>query len=117
MLYFNLRRVLLMRGVDKPMTFLQKHGFARSTAAKLANNNVTEVKTAHLEQLCRVLNCTPNDLYEWRPDAASSAIENHPLNELIRDNDALAISRLVKDIPIGKMERAKQLLEQLKDEV
>lgn len=116
MLFFNLRRVLALRGVEKPMAFLQKSGFSRSTAAKLSGNRVSQVKTAHIEVLCRLLNCAPSDLYEWRPDATPLA-ENHPLNALVREKDELAVSRLVRDIPIGKMERAKALLEQLKDEV
>lgn len=116
MLFFNLRRILAMRGVEKPMAYLQKRGFQRSTAAQLANNKVSQLKIAHLERLCRDLNCVPNDLFEWHPDAAHPTAENHPLNALIRNTGEFAISQIVKDIPIERLQRAKELLEQLKDE-
>lgn len=116
MLIFNLRRILAMRGIDKPMGFLLRKGFLRATAANLANNRAVQIKTAHLEKLCRELNCAPNDLFEWKPDAAAPLAENHPLNGLIRETDEFVISRIVKDIPIERLERAKELLTQLKDE-
>jgi DNA-binding Xre family transcriptional regulator len=116
MLVFNVSRVLALRGIDAPFAFLVKIGLTRSIAFNLTNYVVANLKIAHLEKICRALNCTPNDLFEWRADEANALGENHALNGLKRNKPARQVSRILKDIPVDKLERAEELLNQLKDE-
>ncbi|HVE58738.1 MAG TPA: helix-turn-helix transcriptional regulator [Pyrinomonadaceae bacterium] len=116
MLVFNLTRILALRGIDTPYAFLVKRGFHRTIAANLSNNRTINIKIAHLEKICRALNCTPNDLFEWRNDEQNALGENHALNALKRNKTAQQVSRILKDIPVDKLERAEELLNQLKDE-
>ncbi len=116
MLYLNVSRVMNLRGIIKRFAYLHKNGFIRSTALSLANNQVWQIKLSQIEQLCLLLNCTPNDLFQWQPDEHQKVTENVALKVLIRDNSALVISQIVKDMPIEKLERVKDLLTQLKDE-
>jgi DNA-binding Xre family transcriptional regulator len=116
MLVFNLTRILALRGIDTPYAFLVKGGFHRTIAANLSNNRTVNIKITHLEKICRALNCTPNDLFEWRADEQNALGENHALNQLKRNKTAHQVSRILKDIPIDKLERAEELLNQLKDE-
>jgi len=116
MLVFNVNRVLALRGIDAPFAFLVRIGLTRSIAFNLTNYAVANVKIAHLEKICRALNCTPNDLFEWQADEQNVLGENHALNALKRNNSAQEMSRILKDIPIDKLERAGELLNQLKDE-
>lgn len=115
MLVFNLRRVLALRGIDKPFGFLLAKGFTRTTAANLSNDRVLQIKVSHLEALCRTLNCTPNDLFEWKTDANTSLKENHALNSLEKGERPPPISEMVKDIPIEKMDKIAALLDEIKN--
>lgn len=116
MLVFNVNRVLALRGIDAQFSFLVKIGLTRSIAFNLTNYVVANVKIAHLEKICRALNCTPSDLFEWRADEQNALGENHALNALKRNKSAQQVSRILKDIPIDKLERAEELLNQLKTE-
>lgn len=115
MLIFKLSRIFALRGIDKPFAFLVRHGLLRATASNLVNDRVLNVKVAHLEIVCRALNCTPNDLFEWKPDEAKPLPENHSLNSLKREKPAARISQIVKDIPVDKLHMVEELLNQLKN--
>lgn len=116
MLTFNLTRVFALRGIDKPFAFLVKCGFHRTIASNLMNNRAVNIKIRHLQTICRALNCTPNDLFEWKPDENDTLGENHSLNSLKRDKIPARLSQIVKDIPVEKLDRVEELLTQLRDE-
>lgn len=116
MLVFNLARILALRGIDTPYAFLVKRGFHRTIAANLANNRAANIKIAHLEKICRMLNCTPNDLFEWKADEHDALGESHSLNSLKRNKPAPRLNRILKDIPVDKLDKVEELLNQLKDE-
>ena len=117
MLYLNVAGVLNLRGITlRHYSYLTKKGFIRSTASKLASNQTWQIRYSLLEQLCLTLNCTPNDLFQWLPDEGQAITENTALKTLIRGEQESAISQMVKDMPIEKLERAKELLAQLKEE-
>lgn len=115
MLIFNLTRVLELRGVDKPHAFLTRGGFTRQVASSLINNRVTQINIGHLERLCAILNCAPNDLFEWRADKNSRVAESHSLQSLARDENAASIRRIIGEIPLEKMEKAGELLAGIKE--
>lgn len=118
MLDLNVARVLNLRGITlRHYSYLTKNGFIRSTASKLVRNQTWQIRFSLLEQLCLLLNCTPNDLFQWRPDEHQAITENTALKSLIRGEQEAAISQMVKDMPIEKLERVKELLAKLKDEV
>jgi DNA-binding Xre family transcriptional regulator len=115
MLKLNLTRIFTMRGIEKPYAFLAKRGFHRSVAAHLANNRAKNIKLKHLEVLCRMLNCTPNDLFEFKPDKTDLPGEQLPLRSLERTKPVSELSKIVKQIPLDKMESFGELVEQFKD--
>lgn len=115
MLIFNLKRVLALRGIDKPFTFLVKHGFAPSSATNILKFPPINIKVKTLEKLCFALNCTPNDLFEWR-DGGEQALarDNHPLHTLRKEAVNKKISDIMQDIPLEKIGALEQYLEELK---
>ena len=115
MLYFNLARLLKMRGIDKPYAFLVKNGFVSQTATNLANNRIGHISAAQMEKLCLLLHCTPNDLFDWQDDKNSFVPENHPLKSLAKDKTAPPISRMVEDLPAEKFDRLAELIQELKN--
>ena len=116
MLYFNVRRVLEMRGIERPYAFLVKNGFTSQMATNLSNNRVGHVSPQQLEKLCVLLHCTPNDLFEWQADERTlAARENHPLNALSREKSAAPISEMVKDLPVEKMQELEAIISEMKN--
>jgi DNA-binding Xre family transcriptional regulator len=115
MLYLNVGRVMNLRGIVKRAAYLYKNGFIRTTAANIANNHVWEIRFSNLEKLCLLLNCTPNDLFQWKPDENQPVTENTALKTLIREIEEPGLSGIIKDMPIEKLEKMKDLLHQLKD--
>ena len=116
MLYFNPRRVFRLRGITNDLTFMMKNGFIRSTASNLLNGYTRYVKDEHLEKLCLLLHCTPNDLYDWRPSKDTLITEDHPIQALKRGDAPKNITEIVKHLPLDKLDKVEALLEQLKDE-
>jgi DNA-binding Xre family transcriptional regulator len=116
MLIFNLSRVFKLRGIERPYSFLKKHGFAHMSASNFANGNVVQPHIAHIEALCRILNCTPNDFFEWTDETGSGAIEEtHSLNTLRREKKA-GLKDLIKEIPLDKLPEVEEFLKKVKSE-
>ena len=115
MLYFNIRRVMKLRGIDKPYAFLVKNGFVSQTATNMVNNRLGRITPQQMEKLCLALYCTPNDLFEWQTDANISGAENHPLKALIREKPAPHISELVRDLSVEKMGELEEFIKNMKD--
>ena len=115
MLKFDPRRVFGLRGIRKDLTFLMKNGVGRSTASNLLNFNVAYVKIEHLEKLCLLLRCTPNDLFGWKPPKDAVIDDAHPLMSLKRGPNPKDLADMVSDIPLEKLEQIEGLLNQLRD--
>lgn len=117
MLKLNINRVFAIRGVTKVVNFLVDNGFTRSSAVHLYNFEASSVKIKNLEKVCRMLKCTPNDLFEWRPREGETPLdETHPLNTLRREksND---IKRLMNDLPLEKLNDVEDFLKDLKSKL
>ena len=117
MLKFNPRRVFRLRGINNDLTFMMKNGFIRSTASNLLNGHTRYVKDEHLEKLCLLLHCTPNDLFDWKPGKEALIAEDHPLQALKRGDAPKNITEIVKNLPLDKLDKVEALLNQLKTEL
>jgi DNA-binding Xre family transcriptional regulator len=115
MLYFDIRRVLELRGIDKPYTFLIKNGFVSQTATNMVNNRLGRIIPEQMEKLCLLLHCTPNDLFDWDDDKKSVVADNHPLRTLIKEKSAPPISEMVRDLPVEKLGQLAALIDDLKN--
>jgi DNA-binding Xre family transcriptional regulator len=116
MLTFNIRRVFALRGIPNPHTQLVKLGLSSATAWNLLDNKVSSIRSKHLEAICEYLKCEPNDLYEWRPDRETLAPDEHPLKRLRRSDEASDYSKLIRNLPLDKIDQARSMLEELQKE-
>lgn len=117
MLVLNVARVIRLRGYHQVFAFLYNNGFNRSIASKLVNNRAYEIKTDQIEKLCLLLNCTPSDLFEWRPDANTVVGENHALRSIVRENGPPPITSIIQTVPIEKLEQISRELNERKDDI
>jgi hypothetical protein len=116
MLFLNLPRVFAMRGIERPFTFLVGHGISRPTATNLLNQRVSSIKHGHLELICELLRCEPNDLYEWRPAGGMQNAADHPLRRLRRDNSAGKVREIIRTAPLEKLSELERLLNETEAE-
>lgn len=83
MLSIDVRPVMAARGVRKVYAHLVKAGMPVTAARKLSDNTYRVVPLEHLETLCLLLKCTPNDLLVWVPDQGQ-IVDGQPLAALRR---------------------------------
>ena len=113
MLIFNPRRIFGLRGIERPNNFLVKNGFTAMIASRLLANGVTNVKVSNVGKLCELLNCTPNDLFDWKATNGMVLPENHALNALVRE-EAQPLTEMLKDIPAEKLADLQAMIDELR---
>jgi len=114
MLIFNPKKIFALRGIENPTGFLAKNGINRSTASRVLNYRESYVRIEYIEKICVLLNCTPGDLFEWKPDSKTQIAENHALNTIRKHGEDKSFSELVKDIPVEKLKDLETILEDLR---
>jgi len=105
MLRLNLERAFRMRGFENPSRQMVKLGISRPTISRLMNGEKSGVSYGHLEKICGLLNCTPNDLFEWKPSADANLPENHALYTLRRSESVKSLKEFLKDMPLEEVEK------------
>lgn len=113
MLFINLKRTMHLRGIENHYKMLLKLGIVPSTARAMLDGNTAQIKLDQLEQLCLALNCTPNDLIEWKPNENEASAETHSLQALRRKPEQ-DLTKLLREIPMGKFEQIIDILQDLK---
>ncbi len=106
MLEYNLKKLYKMRGIEKPMRFLMKNGFTKSTANTLASRKQKAIKTNVIERLCEVFKCTPNELMEWTPDTPEMDNAEHPLYGLKKETEVYSFKELTENMTIREIKEA-----------
>lgn len=86
MLSLNLAPIFKARGINKPYSFLVKNGFTPFTATNIINYNSRVFRLDHIEMLCNILVCEPNDLLLFTPDKGKQYALNNPLLKLSNDD-------------------------------
>lgn len=112
MLQLNILSILKARGIEQPYKFLVKNGFVPFTAHKLKNNKVEHIRIDHIERLCVLLNCTPNDIFEWMPNDLLDDKPEHPLQKL-RKTKRPELHKLLSKVPAHRLKDAEALLANL----
>lgn len=116
MLYFNLTPIFKARQIDKPYSFLVKNGVARHTAHRLLSSEIQEMRLKHIELLCKILYCEPNELLAYKPNNEEKLPETHPLNKLIPTQDETNWQEQLKTLPISKLKEIGKLINQSNNE-
>lgn len=105
MLKFNLKTYLQLRNVNKPRTFLINLGIYHGTARKILSGEMDTLQLRHLENICRALRCTPNDILEWMPDPQRPVDESHPLYQLASNKNLNRLLEKIGKLSVEELER------------
>ena len=112
MLRYNFQRAFKAKGIEKPFSFLTKAGFSTRLAGKINKNKVIRMDLGTVEHLCRVLNCTPDDLMEWVPDKDTPVPADHALRLLEKPEKEIDFTSKLNAIPLGKMTDISNLIDE-----
>lgn len=111
MLNLNLLRIFRARSIDQPYKFLVSNGFVPFTAHKYKNGKVEHIRLDHIEKLCILLNCTPNDLFEWVPNDLLDDTRDHPLQSIRKRDKKIEINRLLSKLPLHQLEEIQKMIQ------
>jgi len=112
MLEFSIDRVCTARGIGKVYKFLVQNGFSPTTATKLSTGNVEYLRLEYIEKLCTLLNCLPNDLFEWTPKTRLEDKADHPL-QAIRKSEKIDLAETLKNLPMSKLKEIESMIANL----
>lgn len=110
MLSLNLKRIFKARGIEQPYKFLVQSGFVPFTAHKYKNGAVEHMRLDHIEKLCILLHCTPNDIFEWVPNDLLDDRADHPLQRIRRREKKIEINKLLSKMSLEKLEEIEKLI-------
>jgi DNA-binding Xre family transcriptional regulator len=110
MLQLNLNRIFKARMIEHPYRFMVQNGFVSFTAHKYKNGKVEQIRLDHIEKLCILLNCTPNEIFEWVPNDLLDDRNDHPLQAIRRRDKKLEIVKLLSKMPLSRLEEIEKLL-------
>ena len=82
MIEINIKSLLLQRGIVHPVTALMKAGIGQGIVNKYLKGKVQRIPIKHIETLCSLLRCTPNDLFKWTPHQPADDNAGNPLQAL-----------------------------------
>jgi DNA-binding Xre family transcriptional regulator len=116
MLSFNLNEVFKARQIAKPYTFLVKAGFSPHAAAKITSNSARILRLDHIERLCEILHCEPNDLLAYKPNSHNNLSKNHPLFNLVPKEEDLEWQETLKTISLSQLKEISKLITKSKEE-
>lgn len=117
MLKLDLKPLLEARFIEQPYAFLCKKGFSHTVALKLLSGDTKSCQLSHIEQLCDIFLCSPNDLFVWEPKAEKRYPENYPLKKLQRQSVDFDFNQKLRQMSIEELQEfAKETEKMMKKE-
>jgi len=97
MLKFDVHPLLKLKGAKTTAAYLRDFGVTENKAKHLINKNVKFIAISDIEKLCRIFNCTPNDLFTFEEPASKPLPQNSALRQLVR-TPLPSLPELVSDL-------------------
>lgn len=110
MLSFNIKQICKTRQIERPYTFLVKAGFSPHSATNILNSETRIFRLDHIEKLCQILHCEPNDLLVYKSSPNNPIQENHPLNKLMPKENQFNWQQTMKTIPLEKLKEIESII-------
>ena len=116
MILLNVTEICKARQIERPYSFLVKAGISPHTANDIVNGYSLAIRLDHIEKLCEILHCEPNDLLVYKPFINNKLAENHPLNKLIPKATDFDWKQTIKTIPLEKLKEVADFINKPKEE-
>ena len=105
MLYLHLSPIFAARGIKRPYSFLIKAGFTHHAASSILHSSTRSFRLDHIEDLCRVLVCEPNDLLAWKPDQNVQYAAHNPLEKLRIYGPEPTLNETLATMPFSELKK------------
>jgi DNA-binding Xre family transcriptional regulator len=103
MLSLNLSPIFKARGIEKPYTFMVKAGLSPHTANSILNSKSRVFRLDHIELICKILVCEPNDLLVYTDNKDHILPAEHPLNNLKQTDTPTNLKATLATIPFKQL--------------
>ena len=116
MLRLNIKYLMNLRGIKNPYTFLRMHGFSNHKIRLFQKGANNSIQIRDIETLCVILNCAPNDLFDWTPSGKQDLPGNHPLRKLVK-KPAVNLEEFTYDLNPDELAEFYNKVKAVKDEM
>jgi DNA-binding Xre family transcriptional regulator len=82
MLYLNVKRIATLRNIPNLFSYLKQNGFTTNISHRIISNSGSYIRLHHLEKLCLLFRCTPNDILQWQQHPTNLISDNEPITTL-----------------------------------
>lgn len=82
MITLQIKELCTLRGIKSPLGAITKAGISQQIAFKYLQGEKRNLTLKHIEMLCKLLRCTPNDLFAWKPDNKTDDYPENPLQQI-----------------------------------
>lgn len=103
MLNLDIKPLFKLRGIPKPYTTLVKAGISPQSAAKIVRSETRIFRLDHIEIICGILNCTPNDLLSWSQNKGTPIAETHALHQLKREKKDFTLQDKLSSLTLEQL--------------
>jgi len=104
MIHLKIKELCQERGITHPVTVLLKMGISQDLVYKYLTGKAKRIPTEHIEKLCVLFGCTPNELFSWTPTTKKDDYPQHPL-QAIRHQPATNLQAKLKNMPLDELRR------------
>ncbi len=84
MITFQIKELCDLRGLKNPVNSMRIAGISFNIAMHYYQGSKKNLSLKHIEILCKLLRCTPNDLFVWTPDSEAENFAGNPLQQISR---------------------------------
>lgn len=115
MLSIQLKNLFALRGIRHPYGWLVKNGMPVVAARHFAAGTYRHAPLQHLEKLCLLLRCTPNEIFAWQPAPGTDAT-HQPLSALIpTPADRESLLEVLDSLSIEELRKLGEKIKQEKE--
>ena len=104
MIQLNIRELCKTRGIKNPYSALTKAGISPYVAHEYLKGKKHRFITQHIEVLCKLLRCTPNDLFSWTPTEPADDYPENPM-QAIRKKERIDLNEILKTMSVEEIEQ------------
>jgi DNA-binding Xre family transcriptional regulator len=104
MLTLQINKLCVLRGIKAPLTAMRKAGISQQIAFKYLQGKKKNLMIDHVEKLCTLLRCTPNDLFAWTPEDKAQDYPENPL-QAIRQQDLPDLQKVIGSLSLEEVRR------------
>ncbi len=82
MIKLQIKELSKLRGIKFPLAALTKAGISQQVSFEYLKGDKKNLSLKHIEKLCTLLRCTPNDLFAWTPENQAEDYPENPLQKI-----------------------------------